>query len=165
VSDLTLCDIEEIRKYLRGTRDDIMAWLPTDWVPAWKSAAGAELLNVELGDGGVPWGEDPVRIAYTAAQAFIYAATDCLEALADSTNLRSTIYLPHVIARAAMEAGSQAWWLLDPEIAARSRVIRSVLMREASAKYLEKAAQELDPVNGHAASYSEDPAMVASYAK
>jgi hypothetical protein len=25
-------------------------------------------------------------------------------------------YLPNVIARATMEAGSQAWWLLDPEI-------------------------------------------------
>ena len=134
MADLTVADVEEIDKYLTATREDIMTWLPSEWVPAWKSVAAAELLNRELGDGRVPWGEDPVRTAYAAAQIFINATLDGLGGLADSTDLLSTAYLAHVIARPAMEAGSQAWWLLDPEIGARRRVIRSVLIRAQSAR-------------------------------
>jgi hypothetical protein len=165
VGDLTAADVVAIQHYLRATREDIMTWLPREWVPGWKSAAADELLNREVGDGGVPWGETPVRSSYATAQVFIYAAIDCLGGLADSTNLLSTAYLSNVIARAAMEAGSQAWWLLDPEIGARRRVIRSVLIRAQSAKYLEKAVLELDPVKGQAANYGEDPAKAAAHAK
>lgn len=164
MADLTISDVEEIQRYLATTRDDLFSWLPADWAPAWKSEAAGELLNGEIGDGGTPWGEGPVRTTYAAAHALIHAAVDCLDALADSTNLSTTAYVPHVIARAAMEAGSQAWWLLEPNIGARRRVIRSLLIREASAQYLEKAALELDPLHGSATSYGEDPAMVAAYA-
>jgi hypothetical protein len=165
VADLAAADVGGIRQYLRTTSDDIMTWLPSEWAPAWKSPAAAELQNHQVGDGGVPWGEAPVQGAYATAQLFIYAAVDCLGGLADSINLQSTPYLPNVMARAAMEAGSQAWWLLEPEIGARRRVIRSTLIRAQSAKYLEKAAQELDPVNPRAANYGEDPPKANAIAK
>ena len=164
VADLTSADIEGIQEYLRTTREDIMTWLPPEWVPAWKSPASAEMSNREVGDGGALWGEAPVRGAYSTAQIFIYAVIDCLGGLADSINLLSTAYLSNVITRAAMEAGSQAWWLLEPGIGPRRRVIRSALIRAQSAKYLEKAVQELDP-NAQAANYGEDPAKAAANTK
>jgi hypothetical protein len=42
------------------------------------------------------------------AQLFLYAALNSLAALGDSVNVMTTTYVPHVLARAAMEAGSQA---------------------------------------------------------
>jgi hypothetical protein len=163
MTDLTIADVEEIKRFLLVTREDILTWLPAAWEPGWKSEAATELRNTEIGENA-PWGEDPVRTAYAAAQAFLYAALDCLDALADSVNLQTTIYVPHVLARAAMEAGSQAWWLLEPKIGARKRVIRSILIRASSARYLGKAARKIDPAGG-AANYGEDQAMVRAYAK
>ena len=57
MADLTFADVEEIQRYLATTRDDILTWLPADLATAWKSDAAGELLNSELGDGGVPWGK------------------------------------------------------------------------------------------------------------
>ena len=105
MADLTTADVDAIKQFLLGTREDLLTWLPSGpWVPGWKSEAAAELRNVETRADTSPWGEDPIRTAYAAADMFIRATIDCLDALADSTNLLTTIYVPHVLARAAMEA-------------------------------------------------------------
>jgi hypothetical protein len=160
MSDLTLTDVEEIQRYLITTRDDLLTWLPNPWQPAWKSEAAKELLNTETGPAA-PWGADPVHTAYAAASMFLFAAADCLEAVADSANLLTTVYVPHIHARAAMEAGSQAWWLLEPNIGARNRVIRSILIRASSARHLGKAAGKL---SSNAAAFGEDQDTVRAYA-
>jgi predicted RNA-binding Zn-ribbon protein involved in translation (DUF1610 family) len=165
MTDLTATDVDANRQYLGVVRDDVLNWLPTTWVPGWQSEAAMELANREVRSDRTQWGEQPVRTAYAAAQVLIYAAADCLEALADSTNTRTTVYVPNVLARAAMEAGSQAWWLLEPGIGPRRRVVRAVLIRHSSALNLNDAARKLDPVSGAASTYGEDEAMVATYAQ
>jgi hypothetical protein len=163
VSDLTIADVEEIKRFLSVTRTDMLTWLPSPWEPGWKSEAASELSNAETGPGGVAWGEDAVRTAYAAAAIFLFAAADCLDAMADAANLLTTLYVPHVLARAVLEAGSQAWWLLEPGIGARRRVIRSILVRASSARYLGKAVRKLDPA-GTAADFGEDQVTVRAYA-
>lgn len=74
-----------------------------------------------------------------------------------------TSYVPGVLARAAMEAGSQAWWLLEPGISARRRVIRSVLVRAKSARELTKAVRKADP-EGNVSDYGEDRDTILKYA-
>lgn len=79
-------------------------------------------------------------------------------------NVSSTSYVPGVLSRAAMEAGSQAFWLLEPGIGARRRVIRSVLVRAGSAANLKETVEAVDP--GAAISdYGEDPTMVEAYGR
>ena len=62
-----------------------------------------------------------------------------------------------------MEPGAQAWWLLEGGIGARRRVIRSVLIRASSARWLEKAVAVADPT-GKLSDYGEDQARVHAYA-
>ena len=164
MADLTIADVEGINRFLFVTREDVLMWLPAPWTASWKSEAAAELGNSEIGAGGLPWGDEPVRTAYAAAHVFLFAAVDCIDAMADSVNLLTTLYVMHVLARASMEAGSQAWWLLEPGIGARRRVIRSILIRASSARYLGKAARKIDPAGG-AASFGESQDMVRDYAK
>ena len=163
MTDLTAADVDEIRRFLSDTRGDVLSWLPARWEPGWKSEAASELGNAEAGPNA-PWGDRPVRTAYAEAQLFLYASLDSLAALGDSVNVMTTTYVPHVLARAAMEAGSQAWWLLEPKIGARRRVIRGILVRASSARYVGKAARKLDPVAGTATTYGEDQAKVRAYA-
>jgi hypothetical protein len=63
-----------------------------------------------------------------------------------------------------MEAGAQAWWLLEGGIGARRRVVRSILIRASSARWLEKSVKFADPA-GKASDYGEDQARVTAYAK
>lgn len=163
--DLTNEDVAEIKSFLSRTCDDVLGWLPgTGWQPAWQSEAADELGNSEVGTGGAAWGENPIRTAYAAAAVFLLTATDCLRAMADSVNLLTTTYTSGVLARAAMESGSQAWWLLEGDIGARRRVIRSILIRASSARWLDKAVKTADPA-GKTSDYGEDPGRVAAYAR
>jgi hypothetical protein len=76
----------------------------------------------------------------------------------------TTSYVPGVLSRAAMEAGSQAFWLLEPGIGARRRVIRSVLVRAGSAANLKETVEAVDPTQT-VSDYGEDPATIAAYAQ
>jgi len=51
--------------------------------------------------------------------------------------------------RSALEAGSVAWWLLEPGLTARQRVCRMQLLRRNSARELAKSIKEV----------GEDPAL------
>lgn len=106
----------------------------------------------------------PVRTACAAAAVFLLTAADCLRAMAASINVLTTTYTSGVLARAVMEPGAQAWWLLEGGIGARRRVIRSVLIRASSARWLERSVKSADPV-GTPSDYGEDQARVTAYAK
>lgn len=162
--DLTLDDVAEIKDFLSRTCDDVLNWLPgTGWQPAWQSEAAGELVNSQVRADGSAWGEVPVRTAYAAAAVFLLTATDCLRAMGDSVNVLTTTYTSGVLARAVIEPAAQAWWLLEGGIGARRRVIRSVLIRASSARWLEKSVKAVDPT-GKASDYGEDPARVRTYA-
>lgn len=126
--------------------------------------ASNEMANTERGHEGAAWGDVPVRTAYAEVAVYLLAAQDCLLAMADSVNLLTTAYVPSVLARAAMEASGQAWWLLERGIGARRRVIRSVLIRASGARKLGEAVRKTDP-RGSASSYGEDQARVRAYAR
>jgi hypothetical protein len=51
------------------------------------------------------------------------------------------------LARAGVEAASQAWWLLEPGVGARNRVVRLFLLYRASARALDGVAQQLPPLS------------------
>ncbi len=129
-------------------------WHP--WEPGWQSEAYCEVRNGERRPAGGAWGEAPVRTAYAAAAVFLFAALDCLSPMAHSVTLLTTAYVPNVQGRAAMEAGSQAWWPLETGIGARRRVIRSVLIRAQSARFLGQAVRRVDPALT-VTDYGEDP--------
>ncbi len=162
--DLTFGDVAEIKNFLSRTCDDVLSWLPgTGWRPAWQSEAAGDLSNSEVRADGSAWGDVPVQTAYAAAAIFLLTATDCLRAMADSVNVLTTTYTSGVLARAVMEPGAQAWWLLEGGIGARRRVIRSVLIRACSARWLGKAVTAADPA-GKPSDYGEDQATVQAYA-
>ena len=56
MTDLTIADVEEIKRFLLVTREDILTWLPPAWEPGWKSEAASELRNTEIGENA-PWGK------------------------------------------------------------------------------------------------------------
>jgi hypothetical protein len=162
--DLTYGDVTEIKHFLSRTSEDVLNWLPgTGWQPAWQSEAASELGNSEVGANGTAWGDRPVRTAYAAAAVFLLTATDGLRAMADSVSVLTTTYTSGVLTRAVMEPGAQAWWLLEGGIGARRRVIRSVLIRASSARWLEKSVKIADPT-WKASDYGEDRDRVAAYA-
>jgi hypothetical protein len=163
--DLAIGDVAEIKSFLYRTCDDVLGWLPgTGWQPAWQSEGARELSNGEIRADGTEWGDVPVRTAYAAAAVFLLTAADSLRALADSVNVLTTTYTSGVLARAVMEPGAQAWWLLEGGIGARERVIRSVLIRASSARWLEKSVKSAGPA-GKPGDYGEDQARVTAYAK
>jgi hypothetical protein len=140
VPELTDDDVREMKQFLTDTYADIKLWLPEpEWRPGWKSEAAAERANDEYGPDG-PWGPDAVQSAYLASAMFLEAVLQGMRALAASITVDSTHYVPYCLARAAMEAGSQAFWLLEPGIGARRRVARFMLIRASGAQ---RRAEEL----------------------
>jgi len=145
--------------FLAGTRDDIVRWLPPpQWEPAWRSEAVREIGNCEAGPAGA-WGEDTIRTVYAGAALYLDTILRCIQGLADALTPQTTPYVVNAIARAAMEAGAQLWWLLEPGIGARRRVARFWLARASGAHYLDETVHKIDPA-APTGTYGETPAMV-----
>jgi hypothetical protein len=162
VTELTDHDVFEMKQFLTGTCADIKRWLPEPgWSPGWQSDAAAERANDEHGPDG-PWGPDIVRSVYVAAAMFLEAVLQCMRALAASITVDTTHYVPDCLARAAMESGSQAFWLLEPGIGARRRVARFMLIRAAGAQRRAEEVARTDP--GQASLYGETPEQAAAVA-
>jgi hypothetical protein len=162
VTDLTDADVREMKGFLSDCCAEVGRWLPgPEWEPGWQSEAARERANTAQGPAG-PWGKDPVRMVYTAAALFLEAVLQCLRAMGDSLTIETTAYVPNCLARAAMEAGSQALWLLEPKIGARRRVARFLLIRASGARYLDKTVRMTDP--GASGVYGETPAAVHALA-
>lgn len=162
VADLTDVDVREMTRFLAGACADLKRWLPEpEWHPGWQSEAARERANQERGPVG-PWGEDPVRGVYTAAALYLEAVLHCIRAMAACITTETTHYVPYCLARAAMEAGSQAYWLLEPGIGARRRVIRFMLLRASGAQH---RAEEVSKTDADAADlYGETPERAAEIA-
>lgn len=151
-----------MQQFLTRTCADLKRWLPEpEWRPGWQSEAAAERANREAGPGG-PWGPDPVRSAYVAAALYLEAVQQSMRALSASLTPNSTHYVPNCLARAAMEAGSQAFWLLEPGIGARRRVARFMLLRAAGARHRSEQVKLTDP--GATSLYGETPEQAAALA-
>jgi hypothetical protein len=85
------------------------------------SPAAVECAQEPLAD---KWGERPARDANLSALLLVQAAVDHLRALATVLTTQGIIYAPATLARGAVEAAAQAFYLLDPHIDARERVRR-----------------------------------------
>jgi len=143
--DLTSADVQELKGFLLETGQEIRRWLPPpQWDPAWKSEAATECANTEHGAAGL-WGDRPVRTVYAGAAIYLDTILRCLCALGDALSPETTPYVLEAMARAAMEAGSVLWWLLEPGIGARRRVIRFWLIRASGARHLDTATKRVDP--------------------
>ena len=148
-----------MRLFLTDTRDDVTRWLPPPrWEPAWRSEAAWEIGNSEAGPAGA-WGEDTIRTVYAGAALYLDTILRCTQGLADALTPQTTPYVVNAIARAAMEAGAQLWWLLEPGIGVRRRVARFWLARASGARYLDDTAHRIDPA-APPGTYGETPAMV-----
>jgi hypothetical protein len=97
------------------------------------------------------------------AISFFVAAIDCMNALGDAVNVQITAPVANVLARACMESGARMWWLMEPGIGARRRVIRSVLLRANGARDLSHAVKKLNP-KLDVAEFGETPTAIRSYA-
>lgn len=148
-----------MRRFLTETCADIKRWLPEPkWTPGWRSETSSEYANVERGTRG-PWGPDAVASVYTAAALYLEAVLQCARAISACLTVDSTQYVPSCLNRAAMEAGSQAFWLLEPGIGARRRVTRFMLLRASGAW---QQAEQLKRTNPSAVgSFGETPDRVA----
>jgi hypothetical protein len=162
MADLTDDDVREMRRFLDDTCTDLKRWLPEpEWHPGWQSEAATECANRESGPKD-PWGPDPVRAVYTAAALYLEAVLQCMRAMAAALTPDTTHYVPNCLARAAMEAGSQAFWLLEPGIGARRRVTRFMLIRASGARH---RAEQVNLTNPDAATlYGETPEQAAGLA-
>jgi hypothetical protein len=83
--------------------------------------------------------------------------------MADALTPQTTAYVLNTLARAAMEAGAQLWWLLEPGIGVRRRVARFWLIRASGARYLDDAVKKTDPAAPPGV-YGETPTMVQASA-
>lgn len=111
MAELTPADVREIRQFLASACTAVKRWLPEpEWPPGWQSDAVAERSNQESGPAEAR-GPDPVRAVYVAAALYLESVLPCLRPLAAAVTINGTHYVPYCLARAAMEAGSQAWRL------------------------------------------------------
>jgi hypothetical protein len=129
-------------------------------VPAWRSEASYERNEDVSGPHG-PWGDVPVRTTYAAAAFLLDAVLQCLRAMGGALTVEATPYVTNCLARSALEAGSQAWWLLEPGLGAQRRVARFLLIRAGSARRMQETATIL----GHVPrDYGETVEAVRQYA-
>jgi hypothetical protein len=113
------------------------------WEPETKSkAAKDELVNSESRADGSPWGEEPVRTAYAAANLMMTGVLDNLASLHQLLDDEMPVIGPTVVARSAIEISSGAWWLLEPGIGARVRVCRELVLSLTSARRAKQLATE-----------------------
>jgi hypothetical protein len=122
------------------------------WVESSGSQAAAEFANGEMRQDGSPWGDRPIRTVYAYSQMEIKLTVElsrCAALLIGASRPAPGI---ETVARAALEAGSVAWWLLEDGLTARERVCRMQLLRRNSARELARSIEEV----------GEDPLAVGS---
>ncbi len=116
------------------------------------SAALAEAATTEARPDGALWGDRPIRTAYAYAQMSTKLAAEfsrCAALLIGAARPAPGI---ETETRSALEAGSVAWWLLEPGLTARQRVCRLQLLRRNSARELARSIAEV----------GEDPAVAGN---
>jgi hypothetical protein len=122
--------VSENKAALRATRDFGIKYLGTPkWEPAPGSEAARELASNETRHDGTPWGEDPPRTAYAAANLMMTGVLDDLAGPWQMLDDQMSVIGPTVVARSAIEIASGAWWLMEPGIGVRRRVCRELANR------------------------------------
>lgn len=117
----------------------------------WQAHAGSlmmgEFENSEMREDGTAWGDQPVRTAITIAQMNMRATVEYASAIAELIDPPRVAVPLEALTRSALEAASASWWITEPGIGARRRVIRMLLLRYNSARELERAvnAVGVDP--------------------
>lgn len=120
------------------------AWV---WEPG--SPASVEIANTEVRQDGTPWGDRPIRTGYQYAQMATKLAVEMSRCVALLIGAGRPAPGIEAETRAALEAGSVAWWLLEENLSARQRVCRMQLLRRNSAREHAKSIKEV----------GEDPAV------
>lgn len=92
--------------------------------PRRDSEAMADLANDEQRADGSPWGSEPVVEAQSMPGLRLFAADDHLFALSELVGSHHSMLGWAVSCRNVLEAASRAWWLLEPGIGARGRMVR-----------------------------------------
>lgn len=98
--------------------------------------------SVETRHSGDPWGQDPPRTAYAAANLMMTSVPDDLAGLRQLLDDNMSLIAPTVVARSAIEIASRAWWLMEPGIGARRRVRRELVLSLTSAHRTGQVAEE-----------------------
>jgi hypothetical protein len=141
---------DELMTLVNEVADRVDRWTGlAAWIFEPGSDASAEVANAEVRLDGSPWGDRPVRTTYAYAQMEIKLAVEhsrCAALLMGAARPAPGI---EAVTRAALEAGSVAWWLLEEGLSARQRVCRMQLLRRNSAREYARSIQEV----------GEDPAV------
>ena len=114
--------------------------------PAWQSPASKEIAqtSVLLRSDGTPWGPNTASLTLPVAELLIRATLEHADAARTLLLLRPNSPMAiESLVRNALEAASQAWWLLEPGIGGRERVVRRLILERASATALEKSAANM----------------------
>jgi hypothetical protein len=152
-SDSGSVDIGDLARYARVLMDGRAALEatvrfgrrhlgPVKWDPAPGAEAAAELANTEVRQNGDPWGENPPRTAYAAANLMMTGVLDNLASIHNLLAIEMPVIGPTVLARSTIEIASGAWWLMEPGIGARKRVCRELALSLESARRAGQVAKE-----------------------
>ena len=115
---------------------------PAIWEPTAPSEATEELANTETGANGVPWGENPPRTAYAAANLMMTGVLDILGGLSQLLDDKMSVIGPTILARSAIETAAGAFWLMEPGIKVQKRVCRELALSLGSARRAGQIAKE-----------------------
>lgn len=164
---MTSSELAPSISHLRSTVEIFGVLTDSRIVPEPGSEADRELAEADkltLGDG--TWGEGRVRTVHQVALMSYTAALDDVLAMAASIDGGIRTAIPAVVlARAAAEVCSQAWWLLEPGVGARGRAERLQCLRLRSALEGEQAAKAdgIDEADWH--EYTERQELVHEYSR
>lgn len=139
-------DVQRWHKPLGDLLETTRRRIGAGWAPAWKGAAEIEIAETAalLRDDQTLWGEGPARTTLPVAGVLLQAAMEHADAVHVLLAARTTSALAiEAMARAALEAGAQAWWLLEPDIGGRTRVVRRHVLERQTAQRLETSAKSM----------------------
>jgi hypothetical protein len=135
---------DELKNLVDEVADRVDRWTAqAAWTFEPGSAASGEVTNTEVRLDGKPWGDRPVRTAYQYAQMATKLAAEfsrCAALLIGAGRPAPGI---ETETRSALEAGSVAWWMLEPGLTARQRVCRMQLLRRNSAREFARSIAEV----------------------
>lgn len=84
----------------------------------------ADLENQEKRIDGSPWGAEPIIEAQSMPGLRLFAADDHLFALSELVGSQYSMLGWAVSCRNVLEAASRAWWLLEPRVGTKQRIVR-----------------------------------------
>ena len=144
---------DELKTLVDDVANRVDRWTAQSaWTCEPGSPASAEIANTEVRQDGTPWRDRPVRTAYAYAQMATKLAAEFSRCAALVIGAGRPAPGIETETRSALEAGSVAWWLLEPGLTARQRVCRMQLLRRNSAREFAKSIDEV----------SEDPAAAGN---